>query len=626
MSREQPSGDAHPSAAGVSNGRTRRHLALAWTLAALGVFAIAEWTLFASAGVADPTQSITVSRYRGDIDGPLANVATDSDQGLVRLFEGPSAHLVRRSDQSFVAWVVARNARTWTHEPWHLFDAETCHPTERALALGEPVLSHGLLAAPFWAASHDPLFTVNAIVWLLPLLGAIAMFLLVRDLTQTPAAGIVAGLLYGFSAVRNADMLHFYIYDTSGIVLGILFANRWLATGRWRYALGLAAAITFQIGGSLYPLIAAVVIAPPLFAWMLVRHGAGRTHWLQWLVVVGLGAGAGFLVFEPYLTLRASGGLETRGLRAFAAWRFMFPGGPLFAGWTTWLLATVAFATIFWRRLRQARCAGTDRALLAVLIACAAVLLVLAAGGNAGDRLLDELQGLTPSGAWPNPYALIERIVPGLGSVRAPLRVHVGVDLLLSLLAGLGTAAMLRSVPGRWAPAAAAIIVAIVFVDTLRPEISGLPSRIEVLTPRVRPAEDTLDLYRRLAEDGPGGPIFEAPFGPLHQIQYSETVLLSAYHHQRTSACASSYRQAKFEQMQTFSAELPSRDAVEGLCGLGFRSFVVHHADGVARSPYAVRFARTLAEQQDPGLVLFDQTSNLTAYVLATSSSLECSR
>jgi len=56
--------------------------------------------------------------------------------------------LVSQNDQRFVTWGIARNAWTLLNRPRRFFDAERCFPGRNSLALGEPMVTVGLLGVP----------------------------------------------------------------------------------------------------------------------------------------------------------------------------------------------------------------------------------------------------------------------------------------------------------------------------------------------------------------------------------------------------------------------------------------------------------------------------------------------
>src|SRR5258706_16328243 len=75
------------------------------------------------------------------------------------------------SDQLWVAWAVSRNARQLATAPSDLFDAEDCFPAQHALALGEPVITLGLLGVPAYIAGANPVATYNFALFALWMIG-----------------------------------------------------------------------------------------------------------------------------------------------------------------------------------------------------------------------------------------------------------------------------------------------------------------------------------------------------------------------------------------------------------------------------------------------------------------------
>ena len=65
------------------------------------------------------------------------------------------------NDAGYVTWVVGRNARVLSAQPWRLFDAEPCAPVERALSLGEPAITLGAVGILPWLLTRDPIHTFN---------------------------------------------------------------------------------------------------------------------------------------------------------------------------------------------------------------------------------------------------------------------------------------------------------------------------------------------------------------------------------------------------------------------------------------------------------------------------------
>ncbi len=513
-----------PAAPPIGSGRR-------WTLAALLVFACA-----------------TASLLHGCWGRSPAEVAPVGIPERLGLAEDDYTHRILRFDHRFTVWLVARNAYTLLHRPGALFDAEPCHPAGNALAFGEPAIALGLLGTPAWLLTGDPVTSYNAVLLAFLLIAPYAMFLLVRDWTGSAAAGIVAGLLYGFHEIRVLDVIHLYIYDSAWTVLALLFARRWFEGSRWRDALGLAGCCAMQLGGSLYLLIASSAIALPVTAWLVVRYGLRRLRAAQVAVVLGTIVLTAAFVFTPYLELQGSGALPARDLRAFLMWPELLPGAARFPGWALLLLAAAGLAAGRLPRGGDPRWALLAAALLTLSLA-----------------------------AFPRFYLAIASLVPGAEVIRAVALVYAGTHLTLCILAGLGAAALLRIAPRRYAVWAAVALIACAYLDTLRPRTLGLTPRFRYAMLRLRPDEATLAFYRELEALGNDGPILEVPLAPDNYGPATDVILLSAYHHRRVSACYNSFWPEEAGRVTEISSRLPRPRAIQALRKLGFTTMVVHH-------------------------------------------------
>lgn len=565
--------------------RTRRRRPIVvWVCAGLGVLATLGW-LFGP---------VWAEGIRVAIPSPISAEVGRSP-------ERARADILREGDHLFSVWAVGRNAYTLLESPLSLFDAELCHPVANSLALGEPMIAMGLLGVPAWWISEDPVATYNVSLAAMTALAALAMFALVWRWTGDAAAGMVAGILYGFGEVKLRELVHPYAYDTAWTVLALLFAREWIRAGRWRDALATALFCGLQLTASFYPLLAGIVIAVPLGVSLVVIHGASKLKLSQVAAVLAVLVAFASWVYGPFLEIRANADVahlhETPPY--YGIWSTFLPGGWNFPGWLA--IGLVAVGLVFGGpHPRVALCAG---ALLAA---------VFATGGNVMAQRWGD-----PVVALPNPYEWLGSLVPGLDQVRAPAALFVGVHWSLCLLAGLGAAGLLARLSGRRSISAGVALVALTWVVTLRPATLGFDPPVDPRPLRVRPPAGDLRMADRLQRSD-GGAIVEIPLAARDLMARSAAVLLSGYHHRPTSACHSSQRPAQSKRVERTSARLPAADALAELQSLGFTTLLVHHsprrpADGV----WAGRFAAASTGADAP-LRLFYSTPRMTAYSIAT--------
>jgi hypothetical protein len=479
-----------------------------------------------------------------------------------------------------MVWLTAHGAHALLHHPLTFFDAEGCFPGEKTLAYGETGLTLGLAALPVFLLTGDPVASFNSVVLLLSWIAAFSMFLLVREWTASPAAGVVAGLLYGYSEIRAADVVHLNIFDTAWTVLALLFATRIFSRGRWRDAVAFALCIVLQMGASFYTLVSAGLVGVPVAIWLVVSHGIRMLRPAQLLGVAAVALGAMAVLFAPYLAFEQSGDLKQQGHQYYAALSFLLPGSPGFFGWATILLAAVA---LFSPRGRLALRGGRDPRW--ALLAGSALVLLFSIGAihNVGFVLIESGSGIA------TPYQLLARIVPGLDVIRSPVALMPAAHIGICALAGLGAAAVLARVPARMQTHAAAALVLVAAIETIRPAFLGLTPRVVYAPIRTAPDARTLALYREAAELGNRGPVLVLPVRPRDLIRASSEIVLAAYHWRRTSAC---YNFGHFpESLRDLAAQLPAPEAIRALSDMGFTTLALHHP---ASAPNAILLRRRL--------------------------------
>lgn len=536
----------------------------AWVAAACGVFALATAQLYAPLFGEDLREVVpTTSGAAFDAR------ATDWDR-------------------RFVIWLVARNAHAWLHHPWRLFDTGTCHPVPDTLSLGHPALSVGLLGVPGEIASGDPVVVFNVALILQTLLAAFAMYLLVADWTGERAAGIVAGLAYAFLPAKTGLILYPFHGDTGWTLLAFFSARRLIAGGGWRDALCFAAATSLQLAASFYTFLAAVCLGVPIAIWLAHVHGRAKLRPLPVSLAVLLVAAAALFVFGPFLAERDVLGVRPR--QTFATLAIV--STQLFASVTVALLAALGLllpSRLTAPLLRSPRWAFAAGATVAGLLA-------------------------TSSSAW----ATLSELLPGLDAVRVPLLLLTGVHLAWCTLAGLGAAGLLRGLAGSHRPWAAAALIAIVFLDTLRPPLPGIPTRRPYEVAAVRPPAEQLAFFSELAGMGNRGPILEAPIDyavARHGFEAaSQSVLLQAYHQRRTSACYNSFVPDAVRKLGPLAERLPEPAARRALTLQGFNTLVVRGSFHAADRAWQQRIAR--AADEGRGLVPILSRGGLSAYTL----------
>jgi hypothetical protein len=197
-----------------------------------------------------------------------------------------------------------------------------------------------------------------------------------------------------------------------------------------------------------------------------------------------------------------------------------------------------------------------------------------------------------------------------------------GVYLVPCILAGLGAAALIRFVPRRVSSIIAGALVGLVYILTLRPSSLGLERSVTYEALQLKPRDEVIAFFRALDELGNVGPLIEIPID-TSDVRYNFVdsgvqVLMTAYHHRRTSACAISYHPPTFAEVQLLSRTLPAPDATQALAKLGFTTVVLRHEKvNVRRQSLRDAFARA-ARAPTSHLRYLHGDESMTAYAIGS--------
>ena len=311
-----------------------------------------------------------------------------------------------------------------------LFDANIFHPEPRTLALSDAMIVEGAVAAPMLWAGMNPVLVHNLL-----LLGAIAMsgaamFALVRHLTASRGAGVLAGIVFAFAPYRFEHIMHMELQWAMWMPLAFLALHRTLDSGRWQYGVATGACLALQVLSSIYYGIFLATLLP-LGALLLLPRGALAPR-RQVMAALAAGAALALVVAaayaRPYLDTRERLGDRPAGEVAAYSAR---PSSYLAATPSSWLYGGP----------RAAR-AGAERRLfpggVPVLLAAIGLLLKVP-GVPAMVYLLLLVAAFELSlGVGGYSFPFLQAHVGAYGGLRAPARLGIFVLLFLGVLAGYG--------------------------------------------------------------------------------------------------------------------------------------------------------------------------------------------
>ncbi|MCC7007323.1 MAG: hypothetical protein IT184_00755 [Acidobacteria bacterium] len=368
----------------------------------------------------------------------------------------PRATTVGRLDTNdgmFSIWNVGWIGHALSTDPRTLLDANIFYPHRGTLAYSELNLVAGVLGWPWYAATGSALAALNGSVATALLLSFVAMAALVRRLTASEPAGLVAGVAFTFSPYVSARTPHVQLLMIFVLPL-LLVAGHRLADrpGVFRGCVLGAALALAALASGYYGIYGGVALAIVMLG---LAQRAPR-YWASLGIAVVSAALLLWPVLRVYERARAASGAVDLARSAEEA-----------RGWSANLssyLASGAFAHHWWMPALHAWRPWIDALFPGIGV------LALAAAGVAAlrrapstRRLLWAYLAVTFAGLWASfgPDAGFYRLVmlvPGASLLRAPARFGVIVVLGLSVLAGFGVASLSRRRP--WVGALLVVVLA----------------------------------------------------------------------------------------------------------------------------------------------------------------------
>ena len=467
------------------------------------------------------------------------------------------------ADGMFSLWNVSWVARTLFEDPRNLFNANIFHPAKNSLAFSEPNLVAGLIGAPVWKLTGNPYATLNFVILVAFAAAWYFAWLLVRHLTGSSEAGVIAGVLFAFCPYVFAHTAHIQLMLTAGIPAALLALHRVADDPSVRRGIVLGLAILVQGLACAYYGIFSVV----LVGYSVLFLSASRRLWrsASWWMALGSAvaiAGVGALPFFSHFSdIRAEGfGRTLHESAAFSANAASYLASSAYAH--AWLLRRIAS----WPAWREVMFPG----FLTLGLALAGGLLAVAGGRASGawrERETALLYGTTgifacwasfgPTGGL---YTLLFEL-PFFAFLRAPARFAIVVVLALVVLGSLATRRLLVASGTRrqWV-AAALTLLAIAELAT------AMPWERAVRLPLP---------YRSLAQMPPA-PIAEFPFYSRRPYMHAQYMLYSTSHWMPLLNGYSDHLPARFRENALNLESFPSDRSFATLRGLGVRYVGVH--------------------------------------------------
>lgn len=189
------------------------------------------------------------------------------------------------------------------------WQANIFYPAPYALAYSEHLFTEVAMALPVWIFTKDEVLAYNVVFLASFALSGLGMFLLLRELTDSPRAAFVAGLAFAFVPYRLAQTAHLQVLSSEWMPWTIYALRRYFVAGRLRSLGGALAALVAQQLACGYYLIYFTPVVATYVVWELTARGRWRdAKLLVRLALVGaIDAVLVWPFLSPYLELRRLG-------------------------------------------------------------------------------------------------------------------------------------------------------------------------------------------------------------------------------------------------------------------------------------------------------------------------------
>lgn len=476
---------------------------------------------------------------------------------------GGDARFGTNADGMFSLWNVSWVARTVIEDPRNLFNANIFHPNKNSLAFSEPNLVAGVIGTPVWKLSGNPYATLNFVILVAFATAWFFTWLLVRHVTGSSEAGVVAGVLFAFCPYVFAHTSHIQLMLTAGIPASMLALHRLADHPSIRRGLVLGFAMLVQgLACAYYGIFTALLVGYSALFFSVSRRLWSSASWWIALVSAAAIACAGTLPFLSHFTgIRSEGfGRTLQESAAFSANAASYLASSAYAH--GWLLRVISS----WPAWREVMFPG----FLALGLAIAGGLVaVVGARQYAAPReretaFLYGTAGILACWASFGPagrlYSLLFEL-PFFAFLRAPSRFAIVVVLALAVVGSLATRRLLAAAgPRRLWVAAAVMLLAIAELAT------AMPWERAVRLPLP---------YQSLAQMPPA-PIAEFPFYTRRPHLHAQYMLYSTSHWMPLLNGYSDHTPPRFRADASSLESFPSDRSFETMRALGVRYVGVH--------------------------------------------------
>jgi hypothetical protein len=209
----------------------------------------------------------------------------------------PATSFAWHNDPQFSIWRLAWIAHALVIDPRHLFDANIFHPALGTLAYSDATFLEGAIGAPLFWIGVRPVLVYNLLLFAGFIGSGMAMFVLVRHLTRSDAAGLVAAAIFALVPYRLEHFGHLELQWAMWIPLAFWAIHRTVEERSWRFGALAGIFLWFQTLSCVY--YGVFLAAAMTLMSLLVLAATPRALAASARLIVGAAVAA--LLAVPYL-------------------------------------------------------------------------------------------------------------------------------------------------------------------------------------------------------------------------------------------------------------------------------------------------------------------------------------
>jgi len=202
-------------------------------------------------------------------------------------------------------WIVSWDARAIFTHPSNLFQGNIIYPSRDVLAYSEHLFTLGVIAAPVYFISRNPILAYNFLIFFAFVFSAFGCYLLVKELTGSRWGGLAAGIFFALCPYKISKLSHIQMLFSPFLPFMLLYLYRYLDRGRKRNLFLFGLFFVAQSLSNWHYLVYSAMAAGLLWLWTAV-FSRKRTEWIRlgWVVVAVVIAALVILPFAlPYLRI-----------------------------------------------------------------------------------------------------------------------------------------------------------------------------------------------------------------------------------------------------------------------------------------------------------------------------------